>query len=267
MKINGMQFSRWMGLSLLLLALGATESRAVSAKSALTIGDSIQQPSKAASAREVPVVDPETKADLLTVHHRYLEAIAEYQAITPQTAHILNKIGVAYEHMFMDADAKDYFERAIRMNRQFASAYNNLGTIYYHVKDYKRAERYYKKSLKMDAQDASVYGNLGTLYIARKKFHDGTEAYQRAFMLNPGIFQEIAENGIEESATLEDLASMNYCFAKIFAQAGMNDLAVAYLEKAISDGFHDRTKLEQDQEFAGLRGTPEFQHLMNNEGR
>jgi hypothetical protein len=54
---------------------------------------------------------------------------------------------------------------------------------------------------------------------------------------------------------------MNYCFAQIYAQAGMNDLAIRYLQKAVSQGFHDKARLEQDQQFAGLHTMPEFQNL------
>ncbi len=84
---------------------------------------------------------------MLVVHHQYLEAIAAYQKLSPKTARIYNKIGVAYEHMLMDDDAKSNFERAIKMDKKFAEAYNNLGTVYYHQKDYGRAERLYKKAI------------------------------------------------------------------------------------------------------------------------
>lgn len=267
MKIDAMQFTRWTGLSILFLALSAPGYCSTVAASVLTAQDSVQQPSKSASAVELTQVTPETEADLLALHHKYMEAIKIYQKIKPETAQIYNKIGVAYEHMFMDEYAKANFVRAIRMDRKFAPAYNNLGTIYYHDKDYKGAARYYSKSIRHDSKNASVYGNLGTLYVARGKFQDGIEAYQHAYLLDPGIFEKIAEDGIVESGSVQDLANMNFLFAKIYAQAGKNDLAIAYLEKALTDGFHDKVKLDQDQEFAGLRGMPEFQHLIANHGR
>ena len=270
MKSHAMQFARSTVLPILLLAFVANGARATVDGGATTTRDASQQIAKPISASDLSgntLVTPEVEADLLVIHHKYLNAIAVYKQITPQTARIEDKIGVAYEHMFMDQDAKAYFDRALKTDRKFAQAYNNLGTIAYHEKNYKRAERFYKRAIRLDANNASVYGNLGTLYVARKQFRNAAESYQRAYMINPGIFQEIAENGIEESSSVEDLQAMNYCFAQIFAQAGRNDLAVLYLEKAISEGFHDKAKLHQDTQFAGLRGTPEFERLLSSQSK
>jgi len=264
-KIHAMQFARWAGVSLLFLGLGITESRAGTAHRMLAAEDASQQQtqiSKPAPAPEFPQLSAEAAADLLVAHHRYLAAITAYDKIEPVTARILDKKGIAYEHMFMDADAKNSFQRAMKLDNKFAPIYNNLGTIYYHERDYKRAERYYKRAIHLDGKAASFYGNLGTLYVARKKFHDAAEAYQRAFMIDSNVFQDIAENGIAESDSVQDLQAMNYCFAQIYAQAGMNDLAIRYLQKAVSQGFHDKNRLEQDQQFAGLRAMPEFQNLL-----
>jgi tetratricopeptide (TPR) repeat protein len=262
MKTHAMQVTRWTAVSLLLLALGAMESRSATAENMLASVDASQQQQLSKPATpQFPQLSAEAAADLLVAHHRYLAAIAAYQKISPQTARIYDKTGIAYEHMFMNTDARAYFERALKLDKKFAPVYNNLGTIYYHERDFKRAERYYKRAIRLDAKTASFYGNLGTLYVARKTFHDAAEAYQRAFMLDPGVFQDIAENGIAESDSVQDLQVMNYCFAQIYAQAGMNDLAIRYLQKAVSQGFHDKAKLDQDQQFAGLHAMPEFQNL------
>ncbi len=267
MKTPAMYFARWTRLSVVLLAFSGIGSRSAVAKNTFTAGHASQQPSTSASAPQIPQLTPEIVADLLVVHKRYLEAIAVYQKLNPRTARIYNKIGAAYEHILMDDDAKASFERALKMDKKFGEAYNNLGTVYYHEKDYDRAERLYKKAIKLNGKDAAVYSNLGALYLARNKFRDGAEAYQRAFILDSNIFQEIAERGIPNSASMVDLANMNFCFAKIYAQAGMNDLAIEYLRKAIIEGFHDKVGLQQDQEFAGLRGMPEFQQLISSERR
>lgn len=266
MKINTTQVARWTGISLLLLALSAAKPNSATAQHMFAAEDASQQQtqpiSKPASAPQFPQLSDEATADLMVAHHRYLAAIMAYDKIEPKTARIYDKRGIAYEHMFMDADAKASFEHAMKLDDKFAPIYNNLGTIYYHERDYKRAERYYKRAIHLDGKAASFYGNLGTLYVARKKFHDAAEAYQHAFMIDSNVFQDIAENGISESDSVQDLQAMNYCFAQIYAQAGMNDLAIRYLQKAVSQGFRDRTRLEQDQQFANLHGMPEFQNLL-----
>jgi tetratricopeptide (TPR) repeat protein len=267
MKTPALYFACWTRLSVVVLVCSGIGLRPAVASDTATAGHTSQQPSTSALSPQIPQLTPETTADLLVVHQKYLEAISAYQTISPRTASIYNKLGVAYEHMSMDDDAKASFERSLKMDKNFAEAYNNLGTVFYHEKDYSRAERLYKKAITLNNKDAALYSNLGALYLARNKFRDGAEAYQRAFILDSNIFQEVAESGIPNSASMADLASVNFCFAKIYAQAGMNNLAIEYLRKAIINGFHDRVGLQQDQEFAGLRGMPEFQQLISTERR
>jgi tetratricopeptide (TPR) repeat protein len=261
-----MYFVRWTRLSVALFLFSGIGAYSAFAKDTFPSGHaSSQQPSTSIPVPQIPQLTPETTADLLVVHQKYLEAITAYDKLNQKTARIYNKIGSAYEHALMDDDAKASFERALKMDKKFAEAYNNLGTVYYHQKDYDKAERLYKKAISLNKTDAAVYSNLGALYIARNKFRDGAEAYQRAFILDSNIFQKIAETGIPNSESMVDLANMNFCFAKIYAQAGMNNLAIEYLRKAIMEGFHDKVGLQQDQEFAALRGMPEFQQLTSSE--
>ena len=269
MKTYEMGVMRWVRNFVVLMAASAAGSAWAGTRSpaAAARDGSQQQLVRPAAEAKLPELSAESLADLMMAHHRYLAAMAAYQKISPQTARIVDKIGIAQEHMFMDADAKASFERALQMDHNYAEVYNNLATIYYHERNYRRAERNYKKAIRLNGRAASFYGNLGTLYVARRKFHDAAEAYQRAFMLNPGVFEDIAENGIEESESMQDLQAMNYCFAQIFARAGRSDLAIAYLQKAISEGFHDKSKLDRDQQFAGLRTMPEFQGLLATNGR
>lgn len=253
-------------MTVLIIGLGFITVGATAGLAADRTDKKAQQSATPATTPDLPKVSLETEADLLGIHHRYSEAIAIYKKINPQSAVIDNKIGVAYERLSMEDEARNYFESAIRKDKKLADAYNNLATICYHEKDYDRATKLYKQSIRVNGKNAAVYSNLGTLYMARKKYRDATEAYQQAFSLDSNVFQEAAE-GIRDDGASEDVAAMNYCFAKIYAQAGMNALAIEYLHKAIIAGFHDRTGLQNDEEFAGLRKLPEFQALVSSQSR
>jgi tetratricopeptide (TPR) repeat protein len=204
---------------------------------------------------------------MLAAHQQYQDAISAYKKLTPQTAEIYNKIGMAYQHLSMDQDATFNYQRALKLDHKLAAAYNNLGTVYYHEKNNKQAERLYRKSIKLDAKAAPFWSNLGAADLARKDYSDGAEAYERAFTLDSNILDEIALNGMRESASDEDLARMYLWFAEIYAQAGMKEQAVEYLRKSLLVGFQDKQKLQQDQQLASLRGTPEFEQLLSNEHR
>ena len=265
MKSTTLSVARWIGLAGLALAFStAGPQRALAQNHNLvSFGHADQQSSTAASNNELPVITPELRADMLAAHGNYRDAIDAYDKIQPQSAEILNKIGIAYQRLGMDPDAIAYYDRAARMDHKYAAVYNNLGTVYFREDDNKRAQRFYKKSIRLDAQMAPFWSNLGAVYLAQKKYSDGAEAYERAFNLDPDIFRELELNGLHKGASPADLAKMYICFAEIYAHAGMKAQAINYLQKALLEGFADKQQLVQDQQLASLRGMPEFEHLVS----
>lgn len=268
-NVATIRIAPWAALAGLLLASCTVGAPLAGAQRLLSfVSADRQQPSTdTPSTTGLPVITPEVNADLMVAHQRYGDAIAAYKKLTPQTAEIDNKIGMAYQRLSMYADARYYYTRAIKTDRKFAAPYNNLGTIEYHDRNNKHAERLYHRSIKINPSIAPFWSNLGSVYLAEKKYHDGAEAYQRAFVLDPSIFDDIAINGIHEFSSNEDMAKMYICFAGIYAQAGLKAEAVDYLRKALLEGFSDKKALHQDQEFAGLRGDPAFEKLLASQHR
>jgi len=207
-------------------------------------------------------VSPEMQGDLLAARQHYLDAIAAYKEAPQDSAVVANKIGVAYHHMFDLNDAKHYYERAIKLDPSYAQAINNLGAIYHAEKNYKKAERLYRKAIKLNPNSPLFYGNLGTAYFFEGNTRKGAEAYSQAFALDQNVFEHTGASKIEELSSSKDLAVVNYELARTYAKAGMNDRALNYLRKALSEGFNDRKKLMNDPELASLRETPEFLQLL-----
>jgi tetratricopeptide (TPR) repeat protein len=207
----------------------------------------------------------ETQGDLLAVRQRYLDAIAAYKNAPQDSAVVVNKIGVAYHHMFDMVDAKKNYELAIKLNPRYAEAINNLGAVYHAEKNYKQAQRLYRRALKLNPNSPLFYSNLGTAYFFQGNTRKGAEAYRQAFALDPNVFERSGGSKIEELSSTKDLAKVNYVLAKTYAQAGMNDRALSYLSKALSQGFNDRRRLMSDPEFASLRETPEFHRMLSTE--
>ena len=203
------------------------------------------------------------QGDLLAARKRYLDAIDAYRKGPQDSAVIANKIGVAYHHMFDVLDARKSYERAIKLNPKYAEAINNLGAIYHSEKNYKQAEKLYRKAIKLNPNSPLFYSNLGTAYFFEGNTKKGAEAYRQAFALDPEVFERGAGSKIEESSTVKDMAQVNSVLAKTYAQAGMNDLALNYLRKALGEGFNDRRRLMNDREFASVRETPEFLQLLS----
>jgi len=208
-------------------------------------------------------VPAEVQGDLLAARQRYLDAIQAYLQAPQDSAAVANKIGVAYHHMFDIVDARKYYERAIQLDPEFAEPVNNLGATYHAEKNFKQAERLYRRAIKLRPDSAPFYSNLGTAYFFENNVKKGAEAYRRAFAIDPEVFERASASRIEEASSIKYLANVNYTLAKTYAQAGRNERALAYLRKAVGEGFSDRKHLMNDPELAAVRETPEFAQVLN----
>jgi len=207
-------------------------------------------------------LSPEMQGDLYMARREYVSAIGAYQHAELQKSLTWTKIGVAYHHLFAMDEAMKAYQMALRLDSHNADALNNIGAVYHAKRDYRAAAKYYKKALKYKPRSAAVYCNLGTTYFADHKYKDAEKAYGHAFALDPNAFNHDANASIDEGSTKEERIAQNYYLARAFARAGQRDQALFYLRKAFDEGFHDRRKLKEEQDFAMLRTTLEFKQLM-----
>jgi len=221
----------------------------------------------AAEAPKTPL-SVETRGDIFMARKMYREAIDVFREDKSKNPVIANKIGIAYHQMLQLDNARKYYQQAIRLKPDYAEAINNLGTVYYAAKSYGRAIRYYKRALKCAPSSASIYSNLGTAYFARKKYKEAMETYQTALKLDPNVFENRGGYGVLlEERNIEERAKFHFHMAKLYAQAGRNELALQYLRKALEEGFKEKKKIEEDPDFQAMRDLPEFKELLALEPR
>jgi tetratricopeptide (TPR) repeat protein len=223
--------------------------------------DSVPQTPSTSSA---PALSAEERGDVFMAREEYLAAIDAYRE-APVNAVTLNKLGIAYHHLFALDEARKEYEKALLIRPNYPEAINNLGAADFARGDYKGAIHLYRKAQRLMPHSAVIAANLGTAYFARHKYASGLEAYQTAFSLDPGVFGPDSPQIISGPTTAEERARQDYCIAELFAEAGKTDLALDYLRRALNNGFHDRNRIMQDSEFAKLRKTPEFAQLMVEE--
>jgi tetratricopeptide (TPR) repeat protein len=207
-------------------------------------------------------LSPEMQGDLYMARREYVAAIGAYQHAELRKSLTWTKIGVAYHHLFAMDEAMKAYQMALRLDGHNADALNNIGAVYHAKREYSKATKYYKKALKYNPRSAAIYCNLGTTYFADKKYKDAEKAYGRAFAIDPAAFNHNTSASIDEGSTKEERIAQNYYLARTFARAGQRDQALYYLRKAFDEGFHDRRKLKDEQDFAMLRTTLEFKQLM-----
>ena len=206
----------------------------------------------------------EQRGDLYMARKMFREAIETYRHIEPITAMTPNKMGVAYQQQYDHAEAREYYERAIKANPGFAEAINNLATVYYAQRKYRRATALYKRALKLQPRSATIHINLGMAWLARHNDAEWQRQLQQALDLDPGVLERRGGYGvmIEERNTTER-AKFDFCLARLYARSGKTELALQYIRKALECGFKERQKLLEDEDFAALRELPEFAELMS----
>jgi tetratricopeptide (TPR) repeat protein len=237
-------------LSLALAALLLAQSHSTSA-----------QTLQASSFAAQPALTPEAAGDVYFARGRYVEAIDVWSR-APYEAATLNKIGVAWHHLYAIGQARKSYEEALALRPAFPEALNNLGASWFAQKDYRQAIRLYRRALKLDPTSAPFVANLGTAYFAVRRPTQGLEAYRSAYALDPTVFDVDSPRVVSGPITDSDRAQKDYSLAELFAQMQNPDRALDYLRKAFSAGFADRKRLWHDPAFAALRLTPEFAALM-----
>ena len=221
----------------------------------------IDPPAADATAQEL-----ETQADQLRAAKLYLDALDYYHAAIaklPNSASLLNKIGITELMMQRYRDARRSFERSIKANQHFADAYNNLGVVYYEEQKFSAAVKEYRRAIAIDSNSASFFSNLGAALFAKRKFEPAVTAYQRAMELDPDVFERTSRGGVQaQLPSPEDRARYDYTVAKLYAKMGYSDRSLEYLRKAMEDGYKDFKDVYKDAEFAQVRKDKRFAELM-----
>jgi tetratricopeptide (TPR) repeat protein len=217
-------------------------------------------PSPSASAKEL-----EDQGDLLRSQKRFLDSVDFYKAaIAKQPSALLwNKEGMSYLLLQRYEEATHCFNRAIKLDKRDAAAYNNRGYMEYRGKNYSRAIHYYQKALSLHPTDAVFRYNMGSAYFAMHDYTRAAQAFHAAYQLDPDIFDRVSKTGIiAQTTTPEDRGAFSFMVAKMYAQAGDLDHSLAYLRKAMEEGYKHINKVYTDSEFASLREDKRFTELM-----
>ena len=105
--------------------------------------------------------------------------------IHPKAPFLYNLLGNIASGQKKIDEAKESYEKSIKVDPNFSMAYSNLGLLYFHHKnDYKKAENLYKKSISLNTKEPEPHNNLGALYYALEKYEDAINCYKKAIFIN-----------------------------------------------------------------------------------
>jgi tetratricopeptide (TPR) repeat protein len=190
----------------------------------------------------------------------YLRAMRERRQ---NQAGLWNKLGIAHQQALNYREARKCYERATKVDRNFAEPWNNMGTTYFLDNKIKKSVKYYRRALEINPSNASFHLNLGTALYHRKKYQEAVESYRTALELDPRILSDRSTVGTVVQTRGAD-ARFYFYMAKVFASAGRPEEAVRYLRRALEDGFKDFRKIDEDPDLQKISEFPAYVQLRSN---
>ena len=217
-------------------------------------------------AKDATVAQLDQRGDELRIQKLYLDALDYYRAALakePNSAKLLNKMGITELMMQRYREARKSFEKSIKADHNFADAYNNLGVVMYEDKKYAAAIKEYRRAVAIDGTAASFYSNLGAALFSKKEFEPAVRAYQQALEIDPDVFERSSRGGVQAQLPKpEDRARYDFTVAKLYAKMGFSEQSLEYLRKAMEEGYKDFNDVYKDIEFATLRKDKRFTELV-----
>jgi tetratricopeptide (TPR) repeat protein len=221
-----------------------------------------------AAPAQTNTLTPEERGDLYMARKMFREAADTYRENAGKNAVVWDKVGIAYQQLGNTTAARKAYEHASKLDKKYADPVNNLGTLFYAEKKYRSAISRYKRAIEISPDTASFWSNLGTAWYSRQRYDLMNECYSKALQLDPDVFEKVGTVGTRMlDRGVEDRARYHFEMARLYAEAGKNELALQYLRKALEEGFKEKNKLQQAKEFSAIRDTQEFKDLMALEPR
>ena len=137
----------------------------------------------------------------------------------PRSAEALYGIGSVYLNQNKNADAREAFERAVKLPANYPEtlpdAWNNLGVIATREGHAEDSVQCFQQALRANPHHLLALDNLGNAYRLLKRWDEARQVLERALEVAP-----------------ED-PEANYSLGMVFAQAGENGKAYDYLQRAL----------------------------------
>ena len=126
--------------------------------------------------------------------NKFQQAYIEFQKaleINPKDKDVLNAIGIVQLLQFQDFNkAIEYFNKALKVDKNFSEANNNLGVAYEKIGNIEDAVDSYKKALAnpMYRNPEKAYNNLGRIYYRAGQYDESIDSFQAALRRVPDFY-------------------------------------------------------------------------------
>lgn len=155
----------------------------------------------------------------------------------PSSAEALYGIGSVYLDQQKTAEARESFERALKLHASYpdtlANSWNNLGLLAAREGRTGEAVGYFQEALKLSPDHIIALDNLGSAYRQQKRWDEARKTYDRALEINPndaeanyGLGMVFAQN--DDTARAFDSLQKALKLRPVYPEA-LNNLGILYL--------------------------------------
>ena len=133
--------------------------------------------------------------------------------IQPENVSILNNLGTAYKELGKSEEAINFYQKVLGIDPNHTNANYNLGLIFYELKELKRAKEYLEKTVKIQPNYALAHFNVGNLQKEFKELKKSKTSYLKAIELKPNFASAHNNLGLVFSAMGDPQNAIN-CYNK-----------------------------------------------------
>ena len=227
-----------------------------------------QVASSAVNTQTAAPLSDEDAARLYLVRKEYPEAEALFHKLTvehPKSALYWNELGISRHSQSQLSAALKCYEKAVKLDHNYADPLNNAGTIWYERKEFPKAVRAYRRAIKIRSDFAPFYLNLGYALFNEKNYSESIASFRTALQIDPEAFdtgKSRMGTVIQDRSMSSDRGRFYFMLAKSFAEAGNIERCVIYLKKARDEGFKEMNAAKTDPSFAAVLKDPAVQEAL-----
>lgn len=166
----------------------------------------------------------------------------------PDSADAQFELGNTHVQAGRWSEAVAAYQKAIKLDPNYQTAYANLGVAYYQLGEFDRAASQYKKALELNPDDIEVAYNLGALYLQ--------QALSAGNQYNPEFMKQAITQLESVKQQAPDLAEPYFSLGVAYSILNQNDQAVEAFEAFLSrdSGADPQASQEAERYLETLRG-------------
>jgi tetratricopeptide (TPR) repeat protein len=199
--------------------------------------------------------------------------------LNPSFAESYNNMGLALMQKGKLAEAILHFRKAVNLKPAYLDAQKNQKLAESIYEKIRKAVAGMRDSMNFNPQDPEIGLKMSELLEKKKKLDQATTQFDKALSLQPGFtaldFDRISivldiKNKYEAKLTQfheiierwPDTAAADYHIACIYSRRGQINDAIKWLNQAIQKGFNRWDLIKTDSDLKGVRGSQDFQVLV-----